>query len=704
KGYVHGKGVKLYLDVRESQNKDFSAELKGFEDDAKKKGQELSSKGMSLEDEISMINGNMAQIKNKKSKEYKTLAKEKGQKDKAIMEINDQMIDINEEFEKAKRDLQTKYTQKVIGFTTNYKKEKIAPAVMELRQQYGGILEDIEELEKSQIVDGDSLKNLKEKSKKKGLTAEEKDKKEELEEKLPLVKEQLRISRKFKKYFDKLEDVLVKDARALMKEEDIKLVVQSSPMGGMMGGMPFTVDQAKYEVKLLNYVDEEQRIKGIPVIFEVDPTMENLFGKVEPAKGANPMMAMGGPAPEQDHHTRMDAGSLVKANGGYLILNLMESLEEQGTFPFAKLTKDLYRGKTKVEDMIKQIFMRSPTSEDIDLDLKVIMAGMEQVYQELKGIAKNAGFFEKFDKTFNTKAQFSPVTYNTEENRKNYSKFIAAQCDKEGLKHLDCSALTEVFDIAAKESGRKDTLTTKTDRIVHLLRESNKEADGKYITNKDIKSAVKAKIERHNLSQELYIDYIRNGTIVINTDGEKVGQINGLAVYGMQDLSFGIPSKITVTSSKGKKGVVSIDRSAGTTGSSFDKSIDSITNALTDLFAQDKELALNAAISFEQNYGGLDGDSATLAMYLGLMSKLSGFGIDQGIAVTGSMDQQRESVQAIGGVTEKVEGFYKICKGRGLTGEQGAIIPEINIPGLILSEEIIEDIEKGKFHLYPVEP
>jgi len=715
--YVLNKGIAEYKQTLKQKSAEIASKQKLVQDTIVQQKNDMNKKFVALQDEITRVNMNLSKME-ETNPEYQKLLDKIEQVDQEMVDMKKEIVELDKKSLEEIAVMQVELGKHLKSMQDSYRTERITPSVEKLRHDYGADQETIFELEGKYLHNKKSWLMFKTKAKTEELTKFELKIKKKVEKEQRVLEKKLKKSKDLKKYFDQLEEELAKDAKLTMQDEDAKQLLGGKQPGGqnmmvmgmgmpmMQGGaLPPLIELSKYEVNLLNKLKEEEQIRGIPLIIEKEPNAEKLFGKVEfPKMGAGMIIPAPGmmPAEPTDAHMRLKAGSLAKATGGYLLSDMMAMLEEEGIFSFQRLIKHLEKGTTTIEDVIKNMYMRSSgSSEEVEINTKVLMTGGEGIYQQLLSIGKH-GIFEKFDKTFKVKAQFSPVIYDTPENRAKYINFLAAKSEEEGFKPLTAAAVSEVLDFAVKESGRVDQLTTKTDSIVTLLREADKESNEALIRTEHIKKAIDERIDRHSLLAELYQDYINNGTKIVNTEGEKVGQLNGLAVLGLEDMMFGIPSKITICASKGSAGIISLDQVAGTTGSSFKKSVATISQNLKGLFGQDKLISLAAGISFEQNYGGIDGDSATLAMYLGLMSELSGYPIDQGIAVTGSMDQRREIVQPIGGVSQKVEGFYKICKGRGLTGEQGCIIPKINEDHLMLSDEVIESIEKGEFHIYPV--
>jgi lon-related putative ATP-dependent protease len=291
-----------------------------------------------------------------------------------------------------------------------------------------------------------------------------------------------------------------------------------------------------------------------------------------------------------------------------------------------------------------------------------------------------------------------------EENVKKYAQFMCTLSRKEDLLHLDASGIASVVEFSSRLASDQNKLSTEFQEVSDIIRESNyyaKQEGSDFITEDHVEQAIEAKVYRSNLLEEKLQEMIEKGSILVDTEGEIVGQVNGLAVLGLGDYMFGKPSRITASIGIGKKGIIDIEREAEMGGPTHTKGVHILTGFMTNRYARKHPLNLTARLTFEQSYSGVDGDSASSTETYALMSALSGKPIKQNIAVTGSVNQKGE-VQAIGGVNQKIEGFYELCKVRGLTGEQGVMIPQSNVQNLMLKEEVVEAIKEGRFHIYPV--
>lgn len=443
----------------------------------------------------------------------------------------------------------------------------------------------------------------------------------------------------------------------------------------------------KYEVNVI--VDNSDN-SGAPVVFEQNPTYPNLFGKLEKEFSYGVVTT---------DFSMIRPGSIHKANGGFLVLPVEELF--RNPFSWDGLKTALKTGKVAIEEpgeRMGYITTKSIKPESIPLDLKVVLIGTPMVNQIL--YTQDPDFSE----LFKVKADFDATMDRNEENVRKYSAFVCTLCKKFQLKHLDRSAVAKVVEYGSRLADDQKKLTTRFSLIADVIREASYYAaqDGaEMITEKHILKAIDERTYRSSLIQEKIQEYIRRGVFLIDTEGEKVGQVNGLSVISLGDIEFGRPSRVTASIGVGRGGIMDIEREASMGGPTHTKGVLILSGYLANKFAQDKPLSLNARLVFEQSYEGVDGDSASSTELYAILSSLSGLPLKQYIAVTGSVNQNGE-VQAIGGVNQKLEGFFEVCKAKGLTGEQGAMIPASNVQNLMLKEEIVEAAKAGKFRIYPV--
>ena len=446
------------------------------------------------------------------------------------------------------------------------------------------------------------------------------------------------------------------------------------------------------ELYSVNLIVDNKDLEEAPVVFvEENPEEHELFGGIT-------YNVAGGNFLTTDF-LQIQAGDLIKANGGYIVIDV-EDLFKRPYFWY-KLKECLKSRKIKLNSKYYRDVIISDTlnPEPIDLDIKVILIGNITWYYLLMEHEPD------FKELFKIHAIFESEMDRTEENELEYLRFIAKYCKKYGLKPFDKEASAAVIEHASRLAENQNKLTLNYEEIYNLLNEADAWGSimGKETVDREcIEKAIEEKNNRVNVYNDIYRDWISTKTILLKTSGKEVGVINGLVVMNFGDYMIGRPSRITANTFKGKDGIISVDRNVKLSGKIHNKGVETIKGYLGSLFSQKESLSLNANLSFEQSYGGVDGDSATIAELCAILSDLSGIPIKQSIAVTGSMNQ-KEEVQAVGGVNEKIEGFYAACKLQGLNGEQGVIIPSSNMHNLMLSPEVRRAIEEGNFSIYTVE-
>ena len=443
----------------------------------------------------------------------------------------------------------------------------------------------------------------------------------------------------------------------------------------------------KYEV---NVIADCSALKGAPVVMELNPTYTNLFGRIEKEAVFGALTT---------DFTLVIPGSLHKANGGFLVIPIEELFKNP--FSWDGLKRAMKNSQIVIEDPAERYgFLATKTlsPEPVPLDMKVILIGDPAVFQLLYAYEPD------FSELFKVKADFDTDMKRTEENIKSYVSFICAICSREKLKHLDRSGVAKVIEYSSRLADHQEKLSTRFAIIADLIREANFYASqdkSKSIRAEHVKKAMDEKVYRSSLIQEKIREYIERNVLLIDTSGEAVGQVNGLSVMTMGDYEFGRPSRVTASIGIGREGLIDIEREVKLGGPIHSKGVMILAGYLTQKYSQDKPLTLSARLVFEQSYEGVEGDSASSTELYAILSRLANVPIKQGLAVTGSVNQRGE-VQAIGGVNEKIEGFFEICKAKGLTGDQGVLIPESNVQNLMLKEELVEAAAGGKFHIYPI--
>lgn len=444
----------------------------------------------------------------------------------------------------------------------------------------------------------------------------------------------------------------------------------------------------KYKVNL--FVDNSE-LKGAPVILDSNPSFYNLFGKLEYENSFGMM---------KTDFTLIKPGLIHKANGGYLVLQVKDLLTNPilwDSFKRVLRTKLIYVDTLK-DYQLNTVAIASVKPEPIPVNIKVVLVGPSNIYYHLLEAD------EDFRKLFKVKVEFDEEAPRTDSNMFKIAQFIHNFCEKEKAPHFNAGAVAKVIEYCSRMVENQAKLSTQLNDITELLGEActwAKMDKAKVVTADYVKKAISERIERINKYDQRLVEMIQNGTIMIDTDGQKVGQINGLSVMHIGDYSFGKPAKITANTYVGKSGIVNIEREVELSGTSHSKGVMILSAYIGEKFAQEKPLSLSASLCFEQMYNGVDGDSASSTELYALLSSLSELPIKQSIAVTGSVNQKGE-IQPIGGVTDKIEGFFTICKLRGLTGDQGILMPYQNIKNLNLNDEVIKAVKDGTFHIYAI--
>jgi len=444
-----------------------------------------------------------------------------------------------------------------------------------------------------------------------------------------------------------------------------------------------------YEVNLLYDTTSGSQEEGrVPIVEENNPSYTNLFGAIEYNVG------QGGFWSTDFRHIK--AGSLLRADGGYIILNALDILRRPMVWDHLKRVLKTEELSIQQPESYFQLAPLTIKPEPIGLTVKVIMIGPSWIYNLLYR------YEEDFPKTFKVLSDFGTTMPLTADAAKQYASVLKAVCERGKLRNFDQDGLLAMVEHGIEEAGQRDRISTKFAYITDILREADywSGADkGKTIGRKHVERALDAKRERHRLTEELVQRLIDEGVILIDCTGKRVGQINGLSVYQMGHVSFGKPSRVTATTSVGTGGIVNVEREAKLSGPIHDKGVLILTGYLRQKYAQREPLNLAASLCFEQSYGGVDGDSASSTEIYALLSSLSGVPIRQDLAVTGSVNQLGD-IQPIGGANEKIEGFYDVCRAKKFTGKQGVLIPVQNERHLMLRRDIVDAVKKGKFHIY----
>jgi lon-related putative ATP-dependent protease len=440
----------------------------------------------------------------------------------------------------------------------------------------------------------------------------------------------------------------------------------------------------------VNLLIDNSELKGTPVVMETNPNYLNIFGSIDAAPNRFGMW--------QTDFTKIKAGSLLKANGGYLVMNALDALVEYGVWTTLKRT---LKHRTLEIQNLASLYLISTSRlkpEPIKIDVKVVLIGDAHIYNLLYFLDAD------FKKIFKVKSEFDSETKKDDSTIMEYSRFIKKITDEDKLHAFDKDGMAAIMEYGTRLAGKQKKISTRFHILADVIREASYWADkdnSKKVSRKYVEQTIDERFERVSLIEDKIQEMIEEGTIMIDIEGSEVGQVNGLSVYAMGEFSFGKPTRITASTAVGRAGVINIEREADLSGRTHNKGVLILGGYLRGKYAQNKPFSLSASLAFEQSYSGVDGDSASSTEVYAILSSLSKIPLRQDIAVTGSLNQKGE-IQPIGGVNEKIEGFFDVCKAKGLTGTQGVIIPHQNIQNLMLRKDVIEATSQGKFHIYPV--
>jgi ATP-dependent Lon protease len=454
-----------------------------------------------------------------------------------------------------------------------------------------------------------------------------------------------------------------------------------------------TPSQDVHEIFLeyaVNVVVDNSDLEGAPVLVEDTPSYRNLFGTIEHVVDAHGHVVT--------HFSRIKAGALLRASGGYVVLNLEDALTEPFVWKTLKRVLQSQRMQIDTYDLFALFTLSALQPEAIPIQTKVVAMGSPWLYDLL--YAYDADFAQ----LFKIRADVVEEMDNSAAHQASYAHFLAALCRQEGLRHLDRSAVEAVVEYGMHTVADHQKLASELEPIADLVREASYaagQAGAAVVTRPHVDQAIQARRFRANRAEAQLQECIHNGTLLITTTGQRVGQINGLAIVQLDASTYGRPYRVTATTSLGRAGLVNIEREATLSGGTHDKGVFILRGYLHQMYAQDKPLTLSASLCCEQSYSGIEGDSASAAELYALLSSLARLPLRQDLAVTGSVNQQGD-MQAIAGVNEQIEGFYDVCVRRGLTGHQGVLIPQANVRHLMLRADVVEAMRQGRFHVYPI--
>ncbi len=457
-----------------------------------------------------------------------------------------------------------------------------------------------------------------------------------------------------------------------------------------IGALRLQRPEPTFERYKVNLIVNNRDTAGAPVVFEANPTYYNLFGRMEYK------IQLGVAATD---FTMIKGGSIHKANGGYLIVNALDIL--RNIFVYDSIKRMIKNREVRIEDVWEQYRLISSSTlkpAPIPVNIKLVLVGEPMIYYVLFNLDN------EYRKLFKVKADFDNVMPRNGDNTLKYAHFVATHCREDKLLPFDRTGVARVAEYGCRLAGDQGKLSTKFNEVKNLIIESSYWAgvEGqKIVTEAHVERALREKVFRVSKIEDKLREYITEDTIMVDTDGKTVGQINGIAVLDPGDYAFGKPSRVTARTYMGDSGVVNIEREVKMSGKIHNKALMILSSFLGERFSRKFPLIFSASVCFEQLYEEIEGDSATCTEVYAILSSLSGVPIDQGLAVTGSMNQKGE-VQPIGGVNEKIEGFFEVCKAKGLTGRQGVIIPKRNVKNLMLKKEVIDAVREGRFSIYPM--
>jgi predicted ATP-dependent protease len=492
------------------------------------------------------------------------------------------------------------------------------------------------------------------------------------------LKEKYQVNPRIPEYLVEVEEDILNNLREFLGQApETPFPVEGMDKGSFL---------ERYKV---NLIVDNAAARGGPVVEEANPTYNNLVGRIERKARFGAFFT---------NFTMIRSGSLLQAGGGYLILNALDVL--RSPFSWDALKRIIKKNEVKVEDVAELYGLSTGgiKPDPIPISLKIIMLGSPWLYYLLYY------YDEDFRDIFKVKSDFDTQMKSASEDRMRYANFIGSMVKTEKLLPFRRDAVAGIVDYAARLAEKKGKLSLRFSDLTDLIRESSHwaaQAGSKTVAGEHVDKALDEKIYRANLMDERIQELFIEGTIMVDVAGAAVAQVNGLSVYDIGDFSFGKPSRITARVYLGKGGVIDIEREAKLSGRIYNKGVLILSGYLGGAYAQDKALSLTASIAFEQSYGDIEGDSASAAELIAVLSGIAEIPIKQNFAITGSINQKGD-IQPIGGVNQKIEGFFSVCKNRGLTGDQGVIIPELNVRNLMLKKEVVDAVKEGKFRIYSV--
>jgi len=494
------------------------------------------------------------------------------------------------------------------------------------------------------------------------------------------------ISERFKR--SRVTEFLAEVQRDILSHLDDYVKLFSARATGLADDAAEEAIKTAFSRYGVNLILDNADAKKAPVIVETSPTYQNLFGTIEKRYDARGFYV--------SDFSQIKAGAVLRADGGYLIMNALDVLSDAAAWQALK--KVMLHGRLEIQNPEIQFQLTALKPEFIKVNVKVILLGDVAIYNYLWSQD------DDFPKMFKVHAEFWHVAKRSTDMIRQYAQFFALVSNEESLLHCDRTGAAALTEFAVGITESQDKITLQFSYVADLLREASfyaQRAGATVVTRTHVTHAEERRRWRHDQSDEQYRDQIRNGVMLIDTKGSRVGQINGLTVYTTGIESYGKPARITATVSAGNAGIINIEREVDLSGSIHNKGVLILSGLVRAIFSRAQPISFSASIAFEQSYGEIDGDSASTAETVALLSAISNLPIRQDMAITGSINQKGD-IQPIGGVNYKITGFFEVCKDRGLTGTQGVVIPHQNVKDLMLRPEIIQAVKKKEFFIYPV--
>lgn len=506
------------------------------------------------------------------------------------------------------------------------------------------------------------------------------------------IKQKYRGNKKVAEYLKAVQNYILENIPSFVPnyDQDSKPQTEEEPMAGLLSQLKKQQEEDKYSKFKVNVVVKNVPDSGAPIVLLDHPTQGNLVGKVERIQQFGALIT---------DFTLIKGGALHRANGGFLLIDARKLLLQP--YSWDSLKRALASKEIKIEAPSEDTSFStiSLDPQPIPLDVKVVMTGDAELYDLLSERDPD------FSDYFKVEADFGMIIDRTDENEVEYAKLIGSLTKKKNLRSLNKQAVARVIEYSSRLADDSEKLTAHVSSIGDLLKEADywaRKSKASQIGKNHVDQAIKSQIYRSDRVNRAMLEQIDKGTILLDVKGERVGQINGLVVYNFTRNSFGKPTRITTQVRLGRGEFINIEREVAMSGPIHSKGVLILQALIANRFAKRSPLSLSASIVFEQSYGGVDGDSASSTEYYCMLSAIANLPIKQSLAVTGSINQFGE-IQPIGGVNEKIEGFFEVCKYNGLTGKQGVIIPRTNVVNLMLREDVLEAVENGQFSIYAID-